>query len=140
LRYFNVYGPRQDPSSPYSGVISIFTDKLKNNETPTIFGDGDQTRDFIFVGDVVEANMKAITTEEGVGEYYNVATGNKITLNDLLKTLCGIYGVDFNVNYGDVRQGDIKESYAVIDKAISKLKWNPAVNLDKGLKLLCDSL
>jgi UDP-glucose 4-epimerase len=140
LRYFNVYGPRQDPSSPYSGVISIFTDKLKNKETPTIFGDGEQTRDFVFVSDVVEANMKAMTTEAGVGEYYNVATGNKITLNDLLKTLYDIYGMDFKVNYGDVRQGDIKESYATIDKAISKLHWQPSVELKNGLEKLCNSL
>lgn len=140
LRYFNVYGPRQDPSSPYSGVISIFTDKLKNKEVPTIFGDGEQTRDFVFVGDVVEANMKAITTKTGVGEYYNIATGNKITLNDLLKVLSDIYGIEFNVNYGEVRQGDIKESYAVIDKAISKLNWKPAVALNDGLKILCDNL
>jgi len=140
LRYFNVYGPRQDPSSPYSGVISIFTDKLKNKQTPIIFGDGEQTRDFVFVSDVVEANMKAITAEKGVGEYYNIATANKITLNNLLKTLCDIYDIEFNVNYGDVRPGDIKESYAVIDKAISKLKWKPAVELSQGLKLLCDSL
>ncbi len=140
LRYFNVYGPKQDPSSPYSGVISIFTDKLKNKETPSIFGDGEQTRDFVFVSDVVEANMKAITAEDGVGEYYNIATGNKITLNVLLKNLCEIYGVDFKVNYGEVRQGDIKESYAVIDKAVSKLKWKPAVELNQGLKLLCESL
>ncbi len=140
LRYFNVYGPRQDPSSPYSGVISIFTDKLKNKQTPIIFGDGEQTRDFVFVSDVVEANMKAITAEEGVGEYYNIATANKITLNNLLKTLCDIYDIEFNVNYGDVRQGDIKESYAVIDKAISKLHWKPTVELSHGLKLLCESL
>ena len=140
LRYFNVYGPRQDPSSPYSGVISIFTDKLKNKQTPIIFGDGEQTRDFVFVSDVVEANMKAITAEKGVGEYYNIATANKITLNNLLKTLCDIYDIEFNVNYGDVRPGDIKESYAVIDKAISKLKWKPAVELSQGLKLLCESL
>ncbi len=140
LRYFNVYGPRQDPSSPYSGVISIFTDKLKNKQTPIIFGDGEQTRDFVFVSDVVEANMKAITAEEGVGEYYNIATANKITLNNLLKTLCDIYDIEFNVNYGDVRQGDIKESYAVIDKAISKLQWKPTVELSHGLKLLCESL
>ncbi len=85
LRYFNVYGPKQDPSSPYSGVISIFTDKLKNKQTPTIFGDGEQTRDFVFVSDVVEANMKAIKAENGVGEYYNIATGNKITLNESIK-------------------------------------------------------
>ena len=140
LRYFNVYGPRQDPSSPYSGVISIFTNKLTNKETPTIFGNGEQTRDFVFVSDVVEANMKAITSEEGIGEYYNIATGNKITLNNLLKVLSDIYKIQFNVNYAEVRQGDIKESYAVIDKAISKLKWNPTVELDKGLKLLCESL
>lgn len=140
LRYFNVYGPRQDPSSPYSGVISIFTDKLKNKETPTIFGDGEQTRDFVFVSDVVEANMKAATTETGTGQYYNIATGKKITLNQLLETLCEIYNIEFNVNYENVRKGDIKESYAAVEKANSILKWNPSVELSQGLKLLCDSL
>jgi len=140
LRYFNVYGPRQDPSSPYSGVISIFTNKLKNKETPTIFGDGEQTRDFVFVSDVVEANMKALTTENGAGQYFNIATGNKITLNNLLKTLSDIYSIDFKVNYGEPRMGDIKESYAVVDKAKSILKWQPSVELNQGLKLLCESL
>lgn len=140
LRYFNVYGPRQDPSSPYSGVISIFTNKLKNKETPTIFGDGEQTRDFVFVKDVVEANMKAVTSQSCEGEFFNIATGNKITLNELLKILSDIYKVEFNVNYSDVREGDIKESYAVIDKAISILEWNPSVELNDGLKLLCESL
>jgi nucleoside-diphosphate-sugar epimerase len=140
LRYFNVYGPRQDPSSPYSGVISIFADKLKNKETPTIFGDGEQTRDFVFVSDIVEANMKAVTTETGTGQYYNIATGKKITLNQLLETLCEIYNIEFNVNYENVRKGDIKESYAAVEKANSILKWNPSVELSQGLKLLCDSL
>jgi len=140
LRYFNVYGPRQDPSSPYSGVISIFTDKLKNKQTPTIFGDGQQTRDFVFVSDVVEANMKAATTEAGTGQFYNVATGNKITLNELLKILCGIYDTEFDVNYAEARKGDIKESYAVIDKAESLLDWHPKIELNHGLKLLCESL
>ena len=140
LRYFNVYGPRQDPSSPYSGVISIFTNKLKNKETPTIFGDGEQTRDFVFVKDVVEANMKAVTTQGCEGQFFNIATANKITLNDLLKILSDIYEVEFNVNYGEVRQGDIKESYAVIDKAVSVLKWEPSVELNQGLKQLCESL
>jgi len=140
LRYFNVYGPRQDPSSPYSGVISIFTDKLKNKETPTIFGDGEQTRDFVFVSDVVEANMKAVTTETGTGQYYNIATGKKITLNQLLETLCEIYNIEFNVNYENVRKGDIKESYAAVEKANTILKWNPSIELSQGLKLLCDSL
>ena len=140
LRYFNVYGPKQDPSSPYSGVISIFTDKLKKKEIPTIFGDGEQTRDFVFVSDVVEANMKAVTTQEGMGQYYNVATGKKITLNQLLETLCKIYNIDFKVNYGGVRKGDIKESYASVEKANLILKWNPSVELNQGLKLLCESL
>ncbi len=140
LRYFNVYGPKQDPSSPYSGVISIFTDKLKNKETPSIFGDGEQTRDFVYVSDVVEANMKAVTTQQGAGQYYNVATGKKITLNKLLKTLCEIYKIDFNVNYGESRKGDIKDSYAVVEKANSILKWQASVELNQGLKLLCESL
>ena len=140
LRYFNVYGPKQDPSSPYSGVISIFTDKLKKKEIPTIFGDGEQTRDFVYIGDVVAANMSAITTSEGVGQYYNIATGNKITLNALLKVLCEIYDVSFEVNYSESRKGDIKDSYAVIDKANSLLSWTPSVDLKHGLKLLCDSL
>jgi len=97
---------------------------LKNKETPSIFGDGEQTRDFVFVSDVVEANMKAIAAEEGVGEYYNIATGNKITLNALLENLCNIYETDFKVNY----------------KAISKLKWKPVIELNQGLRLLCESL
>ena len=137
LRYFNVYGPRQDPSSPYSGVISIFTDKLKKKEVPTIFGDGEQTRDFIFVSDVVEANMKAVTTEGCEGQYFNIATANKITLNDLLKTLSDIYSMEFDVNYGEPRKGDIKESYARIDKAIDILQWSPSIELNKGLAMLC---
>ena len=140
LRYCNVYGPRQDPSSPYSGVISIFTDKLKNKEIPTIFGDGEQTRDFVYVSDVVEANMKAATTQEGTGQYFNIATGKKITLKQLLETLCDIYNIDFKVNYSDVRKGDIKESYAIVEKANSILKWNASVELSQGLKLLCESL
>lgn len=140
LRYFNVYGPRQDPSSPYSGVISIFTDKLKNKETPTIFGDGEQTRDFVFVDDVVEANMKAASTESGTGEFFNIATNHKITLNELLKVLCDIYSIDFDVNYEESRNGDIKESYANVDKARSMLSWSPTIELKQGLKLLCESL
>jgi UDP-glucose 4-epimerase len=140
LRYFNVYGPRQDPSSPYSGVISIFTDKLKNNLVPTIFGDGEQTRDFIYVGDVVEANMKAVMTGKGTGQYYNIATGNKITLNKLLRVLSEIYDTEFNVNYDEPRKGDIKDSYAVVEKANEVLGWQPSVKLEQGLKILCDSL
>lgn len=133
LRYFNVYGPRQDPSSPYSGVISIFTDNLKNNETSTIFGDGEQTRDFVFVSDVVEANIKAATEKNVAGQFFNIATGNKITLNNLLKTLCDIYNIEFNAHYEDARKGDIKKSYATIEKAKTVLNWSPSVDLKEGL-------
>ena len=133
LRYFNVYGPRQDPSSPYSGVISIFADKLNQGATPTIFGDGEQTRDFVFVSDVVEANMQAVSQSAPAGQVINIATGNKITLNELLKTFCEIKAVPFEANYGEPRQGDIKESYANVDKAVAILGWNSTVELKQGL-------
>ena len=136
LRYFNVYGPRQDPSSPYSGVISIFADKLNQGATPTIFGDGEQTRDFVFVSDVVEANMQAVSQDAPVGQVINIATGHKITLNELLKTFCDIKQVAFSADYQDPRQGDIKESYANVDKAASILDWSSTVQLEKGLRAL----
>lgn len=136
LRYFNVYGPRQDPSSPYSGVISIFTSKLKNKEIPTIYGDGEQTRDFVFVSDVVEANIKAVTEKNCAGQFFNIATGNKITLNDLLKILSDIYQIEFNARYEEARRGDIKQSYADIAKAKSYLNWTSRVDLKQGLSEL----
>lgn len=136
LRYFNVYGPRQDPSSPYSGVISIFIDCLKANENPTIYGDGEQTRDFVYVADVVEANMNAITKESAAGEVFNIATGECVTLNNLLKTLCGISGRDYCPNYKDVREGDIKDSYASIYKAENLIGFSSMVKLKSGLMKL----
>ena len=138
LRYFNVYGPRQDPYSPYSGVISIFADKLNQGAAPTIFGDGEQTRDFVYVSDVVEANMQAISSVAAVGQVINIATGSKITLNQLLNTFCEIKQVEFSAEYRDPRQGDIKESYANVDKAATLLGWNPTVELTQGLRALID--
>lgn len=136
LRYFNVFGPRQDPSSPYSGVISIFKDKLAQNVTPVIYGDGDQTRDFIYVSDVVEANMKAITTDTVSGQVFNVATSKQISLNDLLLILCEINNKTFKVDYKDERQGDIKYSFANIDKIKNLLNWNAVIDLKEGLSAL----
>lgn len=133
LRYFNVYGPRQDPSSPYSGVISIFSDKLNSKQVPTIFGDGEQTRDFVYVSDVVEANMQAVKIESGQGAIFNVATGEKQTLNSLLRIMCDIQKCEFAAEYEETRQGDIKDSYATIDKAIANLFWQPVVKLNEGL-------
>jgi len=138
LRYFNVYGPRQDPSSPYSGVISIFADMLSQASTPTIYGDGEQTRDFVYVSDVVEANMRAATKEPAAGQVINIATGNKITLNELLNTFCEIKQMEFNAEYQDPRQGDIKESYANVSKAASILEWSSTIVLNQGLRELIE--
>ena len=125
-----------DCQSPYSGVISIFTDKLKSNEVPTIFGDGEQTRDFVYVSDVVEANMRAVTENDAAGQVCNIATGHKITLNELLNTLYEIKGQEFAANYDEPRQGDIKESYAKVDKAAEVLNWKSTVELKQGLQIL----
>ncbi len=139
LRYFNVYGPRQDPSSPYSGVISIFADKLDAGQTPTIYGDGSQTRDFIYISDVVEANMRAVVSDEAVGRFMNVATGVQTTLNELLQVFCDIKHRGFSANYEQARKGDIRESYANIETAMRVLDWQPTVELRQGLTTLCTS-
>ncbi len=136
LRYFNVYGPRQDPSSPYSGVISIFADRLDAGVTPTIYGDGEQTRDFVFVGDVVEANMRAITSDAVVGQVVNIATGDRTSLNQLLNTFCEIKQVEFSADYQAPRQGDIRASYANVDRAAELLGWRSDVALTNGLRTL----
>ena len=136
LRYFNVYGPRQDPSSPYSGVISIFADKLAQAGTPVIYGDGEQTRDFVFVGDVVEANMRAIHQDAAVGQAINIATGTKTSLNELLQTLCDVNQVEFSADYQQPRAGDIKASYANVGKAHALLDWRSNITLEQGLRAL----
>ena len=136
LRYFNVFGPRQDPSSPYSGVISIFVDRLKQNLQPIIYGDGEQSRDFIYVNDVVEANIKAMFTKNISGNVFNIATGNEVTLNALLLTLTKLLNMPFNPNYKCNRAGDIKNSSAAVDKAKKMLSWEPEFSLEKGLKIL----
>ncbi len=133
LRYFNVYGPRQDPSSPYSGVISIFADCLARGEMPTIFGDGGQTRDFVYVADVVEANMRAAHVPVAAGEVFNIATGNACSLNDLLRTLCALHGVPFAPGYKPERSGDIRHSCADVGKARAILGWSAEVDLEHGL-------
>ncbi len=138
LRYFNVFGPRQDPSSPYSGVISIFSDCIKQGKQPVIYGDGEQTRDFVFVSDVVEANIKAITSETAPGKTINIATSSTLSINDLLKSLCKILGQDFRPIYQPGREGDIKHSYADIALAKNYLQWEPVVGLDEGLRNLLD--
>ncbi len=137
LRYFNVYGPRQDPKSMYSGVISKFTDDLKAGRTPTIFGDGGQTRDFVFVKDVVQANLRAMHGDNaGTGEAFNVASGRTASLLELLGTIGDLAGRKIEPQFKEARRGDIRHSAAAIDKARAVLGYEPAFDLASGLREL----
>jgi len=140
LRYFNVFGPRQDPSSPYSGVISIFTTRIKANQSVTVFGDGDQYRDFIFVKDVVQANMLAAEKNSTGFENYNVGYGKATSLNDLLDMLKQIYKKEISVEYLPPRQGDIRESVSDNRKLRDELGFVPRFTVKKGLEELTRSL
>ena len=139
LRYFNVFGPRQDPSSQYSGVISRFISALMSGERPVIYGDGEQSRDFTYIDNVVEANLKAAETTKGVGQVMNVANGERITLNQLLSDLKDLTGKhDISAEYLDARAGDVKHSLADITRAREFLNFEPKVDLRTGLKLTMD--
>jgi len=140
LRYFNVFGPRQDPSSPYSGVISIFTSRIAQGKEITVFGDGKQYRDFIFVKDVVQANMLALEKIQSGFHYYNVGYGKATDLNTLIAILQKIYNKDITVNYADARAGDIKESVTDPSKIIKELGFAPNYTVEEGLKILVESL
>lgn len=136
LRYFNVYGPRQDPSSAYSGVISIFVDRMAQNSLPFIFGDGRQTRDFVFVKDVVQANLLAAQTPAAAGQTFNIGTGRQISINDLFTALADIFSVQGQPIYKPSRPGDILHSYADADRANSVLGWSPRFSFEAGLRQL----
>ena len=140
LRYFNVFGPRQDPKSMYSGVISKFTDDIRAGRAPTIFGDGQQTRDFVFVKDIVQANLKAMrATNAGSGEAFNIATGQTSSLLDLLDALGALTGKKIIPQFKDARQGDIKNSSADISRAKQILNYAPRHTLKSGLEILLRS-
>ncbi len=139
LRYFNVFGPRQDPSSQYSGVISRFISALLTNERPVIYGDGEQSRDFTYIDNVVSANLKAAETFKGVGSVVNIANGERISLNQLLKELISITGKsDVTPDYQPVRAGDVKHSLADITRARELLGYEPQVDLRTGLQKTID--
>ena len=136
LRYFNVYGPRQ-VYGPYSGVISIFINRLLENKPLIIYGDGEQIRDFVNVNDVVEANMLALLKRKVVGEVFNISTGEVISINTLARSLQRIMGkANLDPIYAEARPGDIKKSYADISRAREKLGYEPTVKFDKGLREL----
>jgi len=134
IRYFNVFGPRQDPSSPYSGVISLFIRALAERRQPTIYGDGEQTRDFTYVANVVDGVLRACTAPDASGEVINVATGGRISLNQLFETVKRLTGADVSPIYAAPRAGDVRDSQADIGKARRLLGYQPLVALDQGLE------
>lgn len=137
LRYFNVYGPRQDPGSMYSGVISKFVDVVRHGARPTIFGDGKQTRDFVFVKDVVQGNLLAMrSSHAGKGDVFNIGTGQKSSLLDLLAELNALTGQTLNPELREVRAGDIRHSVSDISKAVKQLGYRPRFTLREGLREL----
>ena len=138
LRYFNVFGPRQDPTSPYSGVISKFVTALLENQTPTIFGDGEQSRDFTYIANVVDANLRAAEAPEAVGQVMNLGIGERITLNQLLDELQKIIGTNLKPEYKEIRAGDVRHSLADITRAENLLGYRPLVGLAEGLKYTVD--
>jgi nucleoside-diphosphate-sugar epimerase len=133
-RYFNVFGPRQDPTSAYSGVISVFSTALSEGRRPTIYGDGEQTRDFTYVANVVDGVLRACEAPKAAGEVINVACGTRISLNELLTTMNRIVGTNLAAIYKEERSGDVKHSQADISKAKALLGYTPIVDLEAGLR------
>ena len=133
-RYFNVFGPRQDPGSPYSGVISLFSTALLEGRQPLIYGDGEQTRDFTYVANVVDGVLRACEAPGAAGQVVNVATGGRISLNELLRTMNKLLGTSIQPIYKETRAGDVKDSQADITKAGTLLGYHPTVSLEEGLR------
>jgi len=138
LRYFNVFGPRQNPESQYAAVIPKFIDSLLKNKAPTIYGDGEQTRDFTYVENVVSANLLATQVEQTLGEVVNVATNTRISLNHLYSTMQNILDKKIPPVYSEPRPGDVKHSLADISRAEKLLGYKTLVELDKGLQKTID--
>lgn len=138
IRYFNVFGPRQDPGSPYSGVISLFSTALLAGKQPVIYGDGEQTRDFTYVANVVDGVLRACEAPKAAGEVINVATRGRISLNELLRTMNKIVGTDLQAIHKEPRAGDVRDSQADITKARELLGYAPIVSFEEGLRHTLD--
>lgn len=140
LRYFNVFGPHQDPNSQYSGVLAVFITKMLRNQTPTIYGDGQQSRDFTYIDNVVAGNLLAAEADAQrvAGRVFNVATGRRVTLNDMAELLRGLTGYRGEIAYGPERQGDVKHSLADISGAKSQFGYEPRVLFPEGLQKTVD--
>jgi nucleoside-diphosphate-sugar epimerase len=135
LRYFNVYGPRQDPSSPYSGVLSLFMKAVLERKAPTIYGDGEHSRDFTYVEDVAELNLKAARAPNVSGKVYNGGNGGRITLNQAWALLQKIEGVELPANFAPPRKGDVRDSQADISSAVRDLGHQPRFSFEAGMRL-----
>ncbi|HWP55339.1 MAG TPA: SDR family oxidoreductase [Pyrinomonadaceae bacterium] len=136
LRYFNVFGPRQDPGSEYSGVISRFVRALQAGERPVIYGDGEQSRDFTYIANVVDANLRALESSAAIGKTINIGNGNSVTINELLQTLKELSGnPNVTAEYREARPGDVRHSLADLSLANSVLGYTPQVGLEEGLRL-----
>ncbi len=135
LRYFNVFGPRQDPASEYAAVIPRFITALGNRKPPIVYGDGEQTRDFTYISNVVEANIRAARAEAAAGEVINIATGRQVSLNEILSILRSILRTDIEAVYSNPRSGDIRHSVADISKSKELLDYVPTVSLEEGLRI-----
>jgi nucleoside-diphosphate-sugar epimerase len=138
IRYFNVFGPRQDPSSPYSGVISLFISALCEDRPPNIHGDGEQTRDFTYVANVVDGVLRACQAPEVSGEVINVATGGRVSLNRLFQVVRDVVRAHVEPLYGPTRAGDVRDSQADITKARRLLGYEPSVSFEQGLQHTID--
>ncbi|MBZ5576518.1 MAG: SDR family oxidoreductase [Acidobacteriia bacterium] len=134
LRYFNVYGPRQDPTSPYSGVLSVFMKSVLERRAPTIFGDGEQSRDFTYVEDVAALNLKAARAPNVSGRFYNGGNGGRITLNQAWALLQELEGVEIAPNYGPPRAGDVRDSQADTTAAARDLQHSPQYSFEEGMR------
>ena len=135
IRYFNVFGPRQDPGSPYSAVIPLFITAMLSGERPVVYGDGGQSRDFTYVADVVQGNLLAADAENVAGKVINVANGRSVTLLRLLSALNDLLGTDIQPRFEPARVGDVRESLADITQARTLLGYEPAIDFEEGLRL-----
>jgi nucleoside-diphosphate-sugar epimerase len=134
LRYFNVFGPGQDPYSEYSAVIPRFITKLRAKEPITVYGDGEQSRDFTYIDNVIEANLLALRARNAPGEVCNIGCGQRMTLNQLIRILEGLLGVRAQVNYAPAKPGDVRHSLADISKATRVLGYIPKIDIEEGLR------
>lgn len=140
LRYFNVFGPRQDPASEYAAVIPRFLTALLEKRRPIVFGDGEQTRDFTYIENVVQANLLASTSTDAVGEAFNIGCGERISLNRILHIVSELLGIQVDAEYREQRPGDVRDSLADINKAQGLLGYTPTVNFREGLERTLASL